>query len=121
MTIDITALTFDERDEFNRKVTAEKAITLLSSEIEVSPMVIDGSWGTGKTEFCTKLIHLIENSDSNFTPVYIDAFKADHADEPLMTILAAILKLLRWMKLRGNGLKIKNFIRQAVFMEKGIY
>ncbi|KAF0813927.1 hypothetical protein IGB42_01606 [Andreprevotia sp. IGB-42] len=59
-------------------------------------MVIDGSWGTGKTEFCRKLIALVEgNSEvAPFRPVYIDAFRADHADQPLMTILAAILKLV---------------------------
>jgi len=56
--------------------------------------VIDGNWGTGKTEFCQKLIHLIESGDSNLRPVYVDAFKADHADEPLMTLLSAILRLL---------------------------
>jgi len=57
-------------------------------------MIIDGGWGTGKTEFCLKLINLIENSESNLKPLYIDAFKADHADEPLMTVLSSILKLL---------------------------
>lgn len=87
-------ISFDTRDEYQRKPIAESVIHLLSSDIQVSPMVIDGDWGTGKTEFCRKLIHLIDNGDSNFIPVYIDAFKADHADEPLMTILAAILKLL---------------------------
>jgi len=87
-------ITFDTRDEFQRKPIAEKVINLLSSDIKVSPMVIDGNWGTGKTEFCQKLIHLIEAGDSNLRPVYIDAFKADHADEPLMTLLSAILKLL---------------------------
>jgi len=86
-------ITFETRDEFQRKPIAEKVINLLSSDIKVSPMVIDGNWGTGKTEFCQKLIHLIENGDSNLRPFYIDAFKADHADEPLMTILSAILKL----------------------------
>jgi len=89
-----TQITFEIRDEFQRKPIAEKVINLLASDIQVSPMVIDGNWGTGKTEFCRKLIHLIESGDSNLRPVYIDAFKADHADEPLMTLLSAILKLL---------------------------
>ena len=47
--MDITTKTFDERDEFQRRSIAEKAIKLLKSDIEISPMVIDGSWGTGKT------------------------------------------------------------------------
>jgi len=90
----LEALTFEDRDDFQRKPIAEKVINLLESNIQVSPMIIDGNWGTGKTEFCRKLIHLIESSDSNLRSVYIDAFKADHADEPLLTLLSAILKLL---------------------------
>jgi len=90
----IELITFEDRDEFQRKPIAEKVLNLLKSDIKVSPMVIDGNWGTGKTEFCQKLIHLIESGDSNLRPVYVDAFKADHADEPLMTLLSAILRLL---------------------------
>jgi hypothetical protein len=91
--VDITTLTFDERDEFRRKSIAEKVISLLKSEIDISPMVIDGSWGTGKTEFCHKLINLMHGNDSHHL-IYIDAFKADHADEPLMTVLAEVIKVL---------------------------
>ena len=87
-------LTFDDRDEYNRKPIAEKVINLLASNIPVSPMVIDGGWGTGKTEFCLKLINLIKSEGAPFTPIYIDAFQADHADEPLMTLLASILRLM---------------------------
>jgi len=94
MSDDINKFTFDLRDEYQRKPIAEKIIRLLTSDAKVSPMVIDGGWGTGKTEFCLKLINLIETSDSEFKAVYVDAFSADHADEPLMTLLAAILKLL---------------------------
>jgi len=94
MTDKIKEITFDSRDEYQRKPIAEKIIRLLESDAKVSPMVIDGGWGTGKTEFCHKLINLIESGESKFKPVYVDAFSADHADEPLMTLLAAILKLL---------------------------
>jgi len=87
-------ISFDTRDEYQRRPIAENVIRLISSGTQVSPMVIDGGWGTGKTEFCKKLIHLIENGNSGFKAVYVDAFRADHADEPLMTLLAAVLKLL---------------------------
>ncbi|MGE6409363.1 MULTISPECIES: KAP family P-loop NTPase fold protein [unclassified Psychrobacter] len=93
MDMDITAKTFDERDEFQRKSIAEKAIKLLKSDIDISPMVIDGSWGTGKTEFCHKLINLMKE-DETHSIIYIDAFKADHINEPLMTVLAEIIKIL---------------------------
>ncbi len=57
-------------------------------------MVIDGNWGPGKTEFCQKLIHLIKDEETNLRPIYVDAFKADHANEPLMTLMAAVLTAL---------------------------
>ena len=93
MDMDITTRTFDERDEFRRKSIAEKAIKLLKSDIDISPMVIDGGWGTGKTEFCHKLINLMKEDDTH-SVIYIDAFKADHINEPLMTVLAEIIKIL---------------------------
>lgn len=91
--MDITELTFNDRDEFSRKQIAEKAIALLTAEIDISPMVIDGGWGTGKTEFCHKLINLMKEDDTHHL-IYIDAFKADHANEPLMAILAEVIKVL---------------------------
>ena len=86
---DISRLTFDNRDDFNRKPIAEKIITLLESDIDVNPMVLDGGWGSGKTEFCHKLKNLIDGDDKHI--IYIDAFKADHVDEPLLTVLAAVV------------------------------
>lgn len=93
MDMDITTKTFDERDEFQRRNIAGKAIKLLKSDIDISPMVIDGSWGTGKTEFCHKFINLMKE-DETHSIIYIDAFKADHVNEPLMTVLAEIIKTL---------------------------
>ena len=110
MDMDITAKTFDGqggRDEFQRKSIAEKAIKLLKSNIDISPMVIDGSWGTGKTEFCHKLINLMKQDDTH-NIIYIDAFKADHVDEPLMTVLAEIIKIL------PEGPRRKAFINRVL-------
>ncbi|MFK5927183.1 MAG: P-loop NTPase fold protein [Desulfuromusa sp.] len=87
-------MTFEMRDEYQRRLIAEKIIRLLESEVKISPLVIDGHWGAGKTEFCCKLIHLIEDGEANLQPIYVDAFKADHADEPLMTLMAAVLRAL---------------------------
>ncbi|MBY5946243.1 KAP family NTPase [Photobacterium rosenbergii] len=85
--------TFDQRDEFNRKQIATNVSALLSSDVDVSPMVVDGLWGTGKSEFCFKLINLMKESDTHHL-VYVDAFQADHADEPLLTVLAEVVKIL---------------------------
>ena len=87
-------ITFEDRDEFGRKAIAEKVISLLVSNIQVSPMVIDGNWGTGKTEFCKKLINLLRESNPGYNVVYIDAFRYDNNSEPLLAVLSAILKVL---------------------------
>ena len=84
--------TFATHDEFNRKPIAENIIRLLTSDIDLSPMVIDGGWGTGKTEFCKKLIRLMGQQHPDYQPIYIDAFRSDHSGEPLLALLAEIIK-----------------------------
>ena len=84
--------TFATHDEFNRKPIAENIIRLLTSDIDLSPMVIDGGWGTGKTEFCQKLIRLMGQQHPDYQPIYIDAFRSDHSGEPLLALLAEIIK-----------------------------
>ena len=111
MTIDASAYCFQGekgRDEFQRHPVAAKVISLLVSDAQVSPMVIDGDWGTGKTEFCHKLINKFKAEHGNYRIVYVDAFKADHADNPLMTILAEVLKLL------PEGEQRKGLIQKAL-------
>lgn len=99
-------LEFSYRDEFNRAPLGQKICFILESNIDISPMIIDGDWGTGKTEFCHKLIKLIRNND-RYGVIYIDAFKADHTNEPLLTILAEVINLI------PNDEK-DSFIRKAI-------
>jgi hypothetical protein len=106
--MDITTLTFDQRDEFNRKAIAGKTISLLTSDIEVSPLIIDGDWGTGKSEFCHKLINLMKVCHPDHQLIYVDAYKADHVDEPLLTLLAEIMKLV------PKGLQQKSFVKKIL-------
>ncbi|MFV8855373.1 KAP family P-loop NTPase fold protein, partial [Serratia fonticola] len=87
-------ITFNDRDEYKRSDIANKVITLITSDIDTSPMIIDGGWGTGKTEFCYKLINLIKEKEIAYQVVYIDAFNEDHTDAPILTLLAAIVALL---------------------------
>ncbi len=87
-------ITFDIRDEFQRKSIAEKIAQLITSDIDTSPMIINGGWGTGKTEFCYKLINLLKERNPEYKTVYIDAFNEDHTDSPILTVLAAIITLL---------------------------
>ena len=62
--VSLENITFADRDEFNRKAIAENIIKLLDADVDFCPMVIDGGWGTGKTEFCRKLINLIKEQDA---------------------------------------------------------
>lgn len=87
-------LSFSDRDEFHRKAIAENIVKLLKPEADISPLVIDGDWGTGKTEFSIKLKNLIIESEAESKVVYIDAFKGDHAESPLLLITSAIAGIL---------------------------
>lgn len=96
------------RDEFQREKVASNVIRLLTSEINLSPMIIDGDWGTGKTEFCFKLINKFQAEHQNYRVLYVDAFQADHADNPLMTLLSSVMKLL------PDGKEKSKLIRNAI-------
>ncbi|WP_057761912.1 P-loop NTPase fold protein [Psychrobacter sp. P11G3] len=103
-------LTFSSRDEFIRKPIAEKIIKLLVSDIDVSPLIIDGKWGTGKTEFCFKLKNLIEADNPNDYKVgYVNAFQADHANEPLLTLIAEVAGFYN-----EDDDRRKSFIKNAI-------
>lgn len=97
--MDNRKITFDDRDEFQRKPTAEKIIRLLGSDIDIFPMAIDGSWGTGKTEFCIKLIQLMEEEQKQEGAkkkniIYFDAFEAEPTDQPLLCLLAKVREVI---------------------------
>lgn len=85
---------FATRDEFNRHPVAEKIIQLLTSDISVSPMIIDGVWGSGKTEFTLKLISLFKGAHPSFKCVYLDAFRAEHSNNPILSLLSEVIKSL---------------------------
>lgn len=106
---ELSKLTFSGRDEFNRKGIAEKIIQLLESDIEVTPMLIEGEWGTGKTEFCYKLINLIDENTS-LNSIYIDAYAEDHLDDPLIMILGNLSKYIE-----QNLIETKPEIKEKFF------
>lgn len=111
MPVESSALCFrgeNGRDEFGREQIADKVISLLTSDIDISPMVIDGHWGTGKSEFCHKLINKFRESHPQHRLLYVDAFQADHANNPLMTILAEVMSLL------PEGDTKRSFLQKAV-------
>ena len=98
------SLTFETRDEFNRIEIAEKMLKILESEIDISPIVIDGKWGTGKSEFCEKFIAFAKNKSSH-EYIYIDCFKHDSSDDPLLMLLSAVSNKIENPKLRDDLIK----------------
>lgn len=118
---DPSTLTFSGthgRDEFRREQVAEKVIQLLTAPVDVSPMVIDGDWGTGKTEFCHKLINKFRTEHENYRLLYVDAFQADHADNPLLTVLSGVIGLLpeggQKNTLRNKAMPVVRFAAAAI-------
>lgn len=85
---------FELRDEFNRKAIAEKLYTLLISDIDLSPMIIDAPWGAGKTEFCKKMIKFTAEKDQNIKQLYIDSFQYDYNDDPLLMLISLFSTLV---------------------------
>lgn len=78
-------------DHLNRDKIAVKISTIITSGKSISPLVINGPWGSGKTILC-KLIErkLKEKYSDSFHVVYIDSFEEEISDEPLISLLAAI-------------------------------
>ncbi|MBQ4076700.1 MAG: AAA family ATPase [Mailhella sp.] len=85
---------FGEHDDFDREIIADNIIKLLDSDLtDCYPMAIDGGWGTGKSEFCHKLINKLRDKKDDYKPrnvIYFDAFEAENVEEPLLSLLAKI-------------------------------
>lgn len=86
--------TFESRDEYNRATISENMVKLLESDLEVFPMLLDGPWGSGKTEFCLKLQARVSEKLTNYHVIYIDAFQSDHMNDPLIMLLGNLAKHL---------------------------
>ena len=89
----IAPITFKKRDDFVREPFAKRLIELIQNNYEIFPLAINGSWGTGKTEFCQKTVHLINQKyNDSLTAEYFDAFSEDSYDQPLTSILTRLYK-----------------------------
>ena len=79
--------TFADDDFLNRKPTGDQ-LTGLIKRID-SPLVIavDGEWGSGKSHFlkCWK-----NDPAEDITKIYVDAFKQDYLDDPLIALVSAL-------------------------------
>lgn len=79
-------------DDFQRETLARNFLRLARSGIpSLSPILLSGTWGTGKTVFCRLIERLVGEEKAAEPPldcIYIDAFKVDHSEDPLLMILS---------------------------------
>ncbi len=89
---------------------------LTTSSIECSPLLINGSWGIGKTVFCKKLIQKL-----GYTPlykcIYIDAYEESKISDPILSIALNLSKFLQKkdkIDFLGCAVGISSFLFQTV-------
>ena len=105
---------FEKRDEFNRQVFADRLIDILKLDQNVSPIIIDGQWGTGKTEFCLKTVHQINKDlQDKFLAIHIDAFSEDYFNQPLISILVSFYSSVPEQKTKRNLLQLSTNVLKA--------
>lgn len=100
---------FSTRDEFKREKIADNLIKLIKADFQTSPMVVDGKWGSGKTEFSQKLINKINETEQNWNVIYIDAFRFDHIDDPLVMLITQIS-----LSFPKDSSEKKEFMKKAI-------
>lgn len=80
-------------DKLDRAKYAEFLTNFLSSMNKESyVMNLNAEWGAGKTFFLQRWYHSIKNE---YPSVYIDAWKHDFSDDPLLAVIASITDYLK--------------------------
>lgn len=79
-------------DDFQREDVAIKLAELLASDIDVSPLLLNGNWGSGKTTLVRRLENQLIEYHDDIEHVYINAFQEDHCENSLITLIAAIAR-----------------------------
>lgn len=89
-------------DDFSRNAIAEKLVKIILSEKNISPVMINGDWGTGKTVLANRIRNRIIEHHNDTTCVYFNAFQEDHSENALISLVAAVASVLP--KERNNKL-----------------
>lgn len=80
-------------DYFNREPIARKMCELIvnAETVDISPIVLDGPWGSGKTVHAGRLKEILENEYQDTVKcVYWNAAEVDFAQNPLPMFVAAL-------------------------------
>ncbi|MGL6501786.1 KAP family P-loop NTPase fold protein [Aeromonas caviae] len=83
--------TFDNC-KLNRKDYGQFLANYLIGEKDGFVLNLNGSWGTGKTEFLKRLY--VELMDRGHPTIYIDAWESDFSQEPLTVVACELLNQL---------------------------
>jgi hypothetical protein len=82
----------DPKDLLNRKQYADFLTHYLSSRATPYVLNINASWGMGKTFF---IRHWRETIKTKHPTVYVNAWKSDFSDDPLLAVMSAIYEQLK--------------------------
>lgn len=95
-------------DTLDRKKYAKYLYEICSARGSASNLVINinAEWGAGKTYFTKRLAKTIAN---NHPTIYIDAWKEDFSDDPLLTVFGSIKS-----QLTGQSDKFTTLINKTV-------
>ncbi len=91
-------------DQLNRADTAKFLTELAKLKKAGYVLNLNCPWGTGKTWFLKRWLLTLQNQHP---VVYIDAWKYDHNDSPLLIILQHIIDALEKQSTRGKSLSEK--------------
>ncbi len=79
--------TFKDHDFLNRKDTGDQLTRLIQTVHSPLVIAVDGEWGSGKSHF----LKCWNNEEKEgITSVYVDAFKQDYLDDPLISLVSAL-------------------------------
>lgn len=78
--------------EFLTQFLADQGYDETSGEKRNYVLNLNSEWGSGKTYF---LRRWAEDLKQNYPVVYVDAWKQDYSDDPLMTVISSMISQLR--------------------------
>jgi len=100
--------------KLNRGEYAQFLINYITNEHDGFVLNLDGSWGSGKTEFLKRFYTtLIYN---NYPAIYIDAWKSDFSKEPLTVVSCELLDQIE--HLNSNLISNEKLDQLKVFFKK---
>lgn len=115
----------DWKDEYswstcrtNREEYGKFLLSVLTSEKNGFVLNLNGSWGSGKTQFLRRLY--VELAEQQYPVVYIDAWESDFIKDPLIVVCTEILNQLGYIFKnvnKGNESEIVNDRFNTAFFE----